>query len=94
MMSKITRTERVKFRIKAGIIARIGTMRLTIYRLFGQNSPLARFEKDFTLPSLATLRDTRFNPEIHREFGRLKYTQFGHTLSGICTYISIKENAR
>ncbi len=52
-------------------MAKIGTIKLVMYRLLEQNIPLARFGKSLTFPSLATFLDTRFKPEIHRELSNL-----------------------
>jgi len=64
-------TEKEKFSASAGIMAIIGKTRLAIYRLLGQNRPLARFGKAFMFPSFAKLFDTKFNPDMHRELSSL-----------------------
>ena len=71
MMSNIISTEKEKFSTSAGIMAIIGKTRLAIYRLLGQNGPLARFGKAFTFPSFASFLDTKFNPDMHRELSSL-----------------------
>jgi hypothetical protein len=57
-----------KFTTNAGIIAGMGTMRETRYRLFGQNRPLARLEKSFGSPSLAIFFERIFRPDMQSEF--------------------------
>ncbi len=70
-ISRMVSTRNEKFKISAGIIAAIGMTRLAMYRLLGQNRPLPRFGKSFMLPSFASLLDTIFKPEIHRELSSL-----------------------
>jgi hypothetical protein len=67
----MTNRGKEKFRNNAGIKASMGNAKLVIYRLLGQNKPLARFEKAATSPSLAIFLDTMFKPEIHLELSSL-----------------------
>ena len=67
----MTNTGKEKFRTRAGIMATMGIDKLAIYRLLGQKGPLARFGKAFTLPSFAIFLDTKFKPDMHREFSSL-----------------------
>jgi hypothetical protein len=69
--SRMISTMTEKFKTRAGIMAKIGIIKLAIYRLLGQNIPLARFGKSLTFPSFATFLDIRFKPDMHKELSSL-----------------------
>jgi len=69
--SNINNTGKEKVKARAGIIAMMGIAKLAMYKLFGQNGPLARFGKAPTLPCFAVFRATRFKPDTHRELSNL-----------------------
>jgi hypothetical protein len=67
----MARSKKEKFRIRAGIMAIMGTTLATVYKLLWQNRPSPRFGKSFISPSLVIFFEITFKPEMHREFFNL-----------------------